>query len=383
MSTTLLPIRRALLSVSDKTGLIPFARALVSQGVALLSTGGTYQALQQENIPVQEVSAHTGFPEIMAGRVKTLHPTIHGGILARRGIDDDVLQTHDIAPIDLVVVNLYPFVETIAKPNCTLEDAIENIDIGGPTMVRAAAKNHAFVTVVVNPSDYDGIVAALASSQGLEHDMRFELAVKAFEHTAAYDAAIANYLGTLTQKGTSDFPQTLTLQFHQAEVLRYGENSHQAGAFYRDSYPPAGCIATSKQHQGKALSYNNIADADTALETVKLFEGAACVIVKHANPCGVAVADTIGQAYQRAFETDPESAFGGVIAFNQPLDEHTARAIMDQQFVEVIIAPSITDSALACLQKKPSLRVLSAGLWLSTQRESHLPVHHRIRGYGH
>lgn len=365
-------IRRALLSVSDKTGLVPFAKALVELGVELLSTGGTFKLLQDEGIPAIEISEYTGFPEMMDGRVKTLHPKVHGGILARRDQDQEVMAKHDIPPIDLVVVNLYPFEATVAKPDCDLPTAIENIDIGGPTMLRAAAKNNRFVTVVVNPSDYESLVSELQANEcALTQAMRFDFAVKTFEHTAAYDGAIANYLGAklpiAEDAVESSLPRTFNSQFHKAQDMRYGENPHQAAAFYVERDPAEASISTAKQLQGKALSYNNIADTDAALECVKEFLEPACVIVKHANPCGVAVAESPLAAYERAFQTDPTSAFGGIIAFNRELDAETAQRIVDQQFTEVIIAPSVSPEALAITSAKQNVRVLSCGQW-PTQR---------------
>jgi phosphoribosylaminoimidazolecarboxamide formyltransferase/IMP cyclohydrolase len=366
----LLPIRRALISVSDKAGIVEFAQALIAQGVEILSTGGTYRLLSEKGLKITEVSDYTGFPEMMDGRVKTLHPKIHGGILARRGQDDDVMHAHDIKPIDMVIVNLYPFEATVAKPNCSLEDAIENIDIGGPTMVRAAAKNNAFVSIVVNASDYNNILTEMKNNKGaLSQATRFDLAIKAYEHTAAYDGAIANYFGRLVPGGSVDFPRTFNTQFHKTQDLRYGENSHQKSAFYCEKNPPQGSIATAQQIQGKELSYNNIADTDAALETVKQFEQPACVIVKHANPCGVAIADNIFKAYKLAFATDSESAFGGIIAFNRELDAETAKAICDKQFVEVIIAPSISDAAKAAVAEKKNVRLLACGEWQSTKAD--------------
>jgi len=363
------PVQRALLSVSDKTGVIEFAKQLDELGIELLSTGGTAKLLMDNNIPVTEVSDYTGFPEMMDGRVKTLHPKIHGGILARRGTDDTVMEQHDIPPIDLVIVNLYPFAETIAKDNCTLDDAIENIDIGGPTMVRAAAKNHAHVSIVVNPSDYPLIEQELKNNKGtISSETRFKLATKAFEHTAAYDGMIANYLGAIVEngkplkKGEQVFPSTFNTQFKLQQTTRYGENSHQKGAFYVEPKQTEANIATARQLQGKELSYNNIADTDAALECVKQFENEpACVIVKHANPCGVAIGSNLLDAYQRAFSTDPESAFGGIIAFNQELDETTAQTIVDKQFVEVIIAPSVSQGAIEAVKAKKNVRLLECG----------------------
>ncbi len=359
-------VSRALISVSDKTGIVEFARALSALNIELLSTGGTYKLLKDNNIPVVEVSEHTGFPEMMDGRVKTLHPKIHGGILARRGIDEAVMQAHDIAPIDLVIVNLYPFAQTVAKPNCSLEDAIENIDIGGPTMVRAAAKNHASVGIIVNSSDYGRVIDELTANKTLSHATRFDLAVKAFEHTAQYDGMIAQYLGARVGKdegaAPDQFARTFNLQLVKAQDLRYGENPHQSAAFYVDPYAKEASVATSKQLQGKELSYNNIADTDAALECVKSFAKPACVIVKHANPCGVAVSlDGIKAAYDLAYATDPESAFGGIIAFNRPLDVETAQAIIARQFVEVIIAPSIEAGVLEVTAAKQNVRVLTCG----------------------
>lgn len=364
MSQDLIAVKRALISVSDKTGIVEFAQALVAQGVELLSTGGTYRLLQENNIAVVEVSQYTGFPEMMDGRVKTLHPKIHGGILARRGQDDEIMAQHGIDAIDMVVVNLYPFEQTVANPDCSLEDAIENIDIGGPTMVRAAAKNNAFVNIVVNASDYGTIVEEMQANNGATSQAtRFDLAIKAYEHTAAYDGAIANYFGRKVPGGNENFPRTFNSQFTKTQDMRYGENSHQNSAFYVEKNAPAGSISSASQLQGKELSYNNIADTDAALETVKLFDEPACVIVKHANPCGVAVAQNIGKAYELAFATDPESAFGGIIAFNRELDAATAKAICDKQFVEVIIAPSISSEARSAVAEKKNVRLLECGEW--------------------
>lgn len=358
------PVNRALISVSDKTGIVEFSRALVARNVQLLSTGGTFKLLRDNEVAVTEVSDHTGFPEMMDGRVKTLHPKIHGGILGRRGQDDAVMMEHGIAPIDLVVVNLYPFAQTVANPDCTLEDAIENIDIGGPTMVRAAAKNHAHVGIVVNSTDYAVVLASLDKHNGLAQALRFDLAVKAFEHTAQYDGMIANYLGARVNASVDKFPRTFNAQLIKAQDLRYGENPHQSAAFYVEANPREVSVATAKQLQGKELSYNNIADTDAALECVKSFVKPACVIVKHANPCGVAVSlDGIGAAYDLAYATDTESAFGGIIAFNRELDAATAKAIVDRQFVEVIIAPSATDDALKVVAVKQNIRVLVCGEW--------------------
>lgn len=366
------PIRRALLSVSDKTGILEFAQALHARGVELLSTGGTAKLLADNDIPVKEVSDHTGHPEIMDGRVKTLHPKIHGGILGRRGTDEAVMADNHIAPIDMVVVNLYPFANTVAKEGCTLEDAIENIDIGGPTMVRAAAKNNKDVTIIVRASDYDRVLAELEANDGsTTYNTRFDLAIAAYEHTAQYDGMIANYFGTMVksygddaeQATGSKFPRTFNTQFIKKQDMRYGENSHQDAAFYVEADVEEASVATATQLQGKALSYNNIADTDAALECVKEFDQPACVIVKHANPCGVALGENILDAYERAFKTDPTSAFGGIIAFNRELDGETAQQIVAKQFVEVIIAPTISDEAKAAVAKKKNVRLLECGQW--------------------
>ena len=366
------PIRRALLSVSDKTGIVEFARALQARGVELLSTGGTARLLADAGLPVTEVSDYTGFPEMMDGRVKTLHPKVHGGILGRRGIDDGIMSQHGISPIDLVAVNLYPFAATVANPDCSLADAIENIDIGGPTMVRSAAKNHKDVTIVVNASDYDRVIDEMDSNDNsLSYATRFDLAIAAFEHTAAYDGMIANYFGTkvpsygVIDETSSDskFPRTINFQFIKKQDMRYGENAHQAAAFYVEADVKEASVSTATQLQGKALSYNNIADTDAALECVKQFIDPACVIVKHANPCGVALGDDILQAYDRAYKTDPTSAFGGIIAFNRELDAATAEAIVSRQFVEVIIAPAVTAEARDVVAKKANVRLLECGFW--------------------
>ncbi|MAY72978.1 bifunctional phosphoribosylaminoimidazolecarboxamide formyltransferase/IMP cyclohydrolase [Halomonas litopenaei] len=354
-----LAVRRALISVSDKTGIVDFARALADMGVELLSTGGTYRLLADNAIAVTEVSEHTGFPEIMDGRVKTLHPRIHGGILGRRGQDDEVMAEHDIAPIDMVVVNLYPFAATVARPDCSLEDAIENIDIGGPTMVRACAKNHAYTSIVVNADDYDRVIAEMRDNGGaLAEATRFDLAVKAFEHTAGYDGAIADYLGRRVEGAEDGFPRTYNLQLTKKQSMRYGENPHQQAAFYVEEGASEPSVSTAVTLQGKPLSFNNVADTDAALECVKSFDDTACVIVKHANPCGVAVGESALAAYDKAFATDPTSAFGGIIAFNVPLDADTARAIIDRQFVEVIIAPGVSDEAQAIVAEKKNVRLL-------------------------
>jgi phosphoribosylaminoimidazolecarboxamide formyltransferase/IMP cyclohydrolase len=381
------PIKRALLSVSDKTGIVDFARSLAEKGVDLLSTGGTAKLLADNGIKVTEVSDYTGHPEIMDGRVKTLHPKVHGGILARRGMDEAVMIENDISAIDIVVVNLYPFANAVADENCTLENAIENIDIGGPTMVRAAAKNHKDVTIVVNASDYSRVLTEMNANNGsLTYQTRFDLAIAAYEHTAAYDGMIANYFGKMLPAYSSDdtsaedestdsankeaqsfkFPRTFNSQFIKTQDLRYGENSHQDAAFYVEANPEEASVSTATQLQGKALSYNNIADTDAALECVKEFDEPACVIVKHANPCGVSIGDNILAAYEGAYKTDPTSAFGGIIAFNRELDADTAEAIVSRQFVEVIIAPSISADAAQIVAAKPNLRLLECGQWNTT-----------------
>ncbi|MBV8063645.1 MAG: bifunctional phosphoribosylaminoimidazolecarboxamide formyltransferase/IMP cyclohydrolase, partial [Nevskia sp.] len=356
--------RRALLSVSDKHGLIEFAAQLAAHGIELVSTGGTFKSLRAAGIAAREVSEVTGFPEIMDGRVKTLHPKIHGGILARRGTDEAVMAEHGIAPIDLIVVNLYPFEQTVARPAVGIDEAIENIDIGGPAMVRASAKNHAHVAIVVDPADYATVLAALDGA-GLDDTLRRQLATKAFAHTSRYDAAVAAYLSSLEADGGRDFfPGVLGLQFDKKQAMRYGENPHQRAAFYTERHAPSGSIGAARQLQGKELSYNNVADADAALECVKSFVKPACVIVKHANPCGVAVSlDGIGKAYDLAWQTDPTSAFGGIIAFNRELDAATARAIAERQFVEVIIAPQVSAEAREVLAAKQNVRLLESGAW--------------------
>ncbi len=359
-------ITRALISVSDKTGVVEFARDLHQAGVEILSTGGTARLLKENGIPVVEVGDYTGFPEMMDGRVKTLHPKIHGGILGRRGTDDEVMAEHGIGRIDLVAVNLYPFQQAVADPDCTLEQAIENIDIGGPTMIRAAAKNHRDVAVVVDPRDYGRIVQEMREHDGQVSEATcFELAVKTFEHTAQYDGAIANWLGRIHPDGSrEDFGRTINLQFRKAQGMRYGENPHQKAAFYVEEHVEESSVATAHQLQGKELSYNNIADTDAALECVKQFdEGPACVIVKHANPCGVALGGSLREAYDRAYATDPESAFGGIIAFNQELDGDTAASIVERQFVEVIIAPTVSAEAIEAVSAKKNVRLLACGEW--------------------
>jgi phosphoribosylaminoimidazolecarboxamide formyltransferase / IMP cyclohydrolase len=358
-------IRRALLSVSDKAGLVDFARALLTHGVEILSTGGTAQLLKLNGVVVTEVADYTGFPEMMDGRVKTLHPKIHGGILARRDQPDDTraMEAHGIPPIDMVVVNLYPFAKTVAKGGCTMDDAIENIDIGGPAMVRAAAKNHRFVAAVTDPADYAPLMKKMKAGGGaLVLEDRYALAAKAFSHTAEYDGAISSWLTARDAQGSARaFPDRLNLQFRLAQELRYGENPHQSAAFYVERDPPAGTLATFRQLQGKELSYNNIADADAAWECCRTFEVPACVIVKHANPCGVAVADGPLAAYRNAFSTDPTSAFGGIIAFNRPVDGAAADAVA-KQFVEVVIAPSYDEAARQAFAARKNVRLLEIAL---------------------
>ncbi len=358
----LTPVRRALLSVSDKTGIVELARELRERGIELLSTGGTARLLVQHGIPVKEVAAHTGFPEIMGGRVKTLHPKIHGGLLGRRGIDEAVMRENGIEAIDLLAVNLYPFAATVARPGCSYEDAVDNIDIGGPAMVRAAAKNHASVTVLVDPQDYRALLDELAANQGATTEsLRRRLSAKAFAHTAQYDAMVAAYFIGANGGSGPAFPDDLNLSFRKLKNLRYGENPHQQAAFYADSQAIGPSVTTAERLQGKELSYNNIADADAALECVRQFDAPACVIVKHGNPAGVALAGDITAAYQRAYRTDPTSAFGGVIAFNRPLDAGTTAAILGQQFVEVILAPEVADAARQLLAAKENVRVLAVG----------------------
>lgn len=353
-------IRRALLSVSDKTDIVEFARCLHHREVELLSTGGTARLLRDHGLPVTEIAEHTGFPEIMDGRVKTLHPVIHGGLLGRRGIDEAVMAEQAIAPIDLLVVNLYPFEQTVARTDCTLDQAIENIDIGGPAMLRAAAKNHAGAAVVTDPAQYPALIRELSDNAGaLSGATRLQLAITAFNRVAQYDAAISDYLSALRPDGSrSEFPAQRNSCYVKLMALRYGENPHQQAALYRDLHPLPGSLATFRQHQGKALSYNNIADADAAWECVRQFEQPACVIVKHANPCGVAVAEDGPTAYEKAYRTDPTSAFGGIIAFNRRLDVDTARAIVERQFVEVILAPAVDAEALVVTAAKGNVRVL-------------------------
>jgi len=366
----LVPVRRALLSVSDKTGLIDLGRRLAARGIELLSTGGSARALREAGIAVTDVSELTGFPEIMDGRVKTLHPKVHGGLLGRRGTDDAVMAELGIAPIDLLVLNLYPFESTVARPGCTLEDAIENIDIGGPAMLRSAAKNWNDVGVLTSPEQYADALAEIEQDGGLSRATRFQLAVAAFNNVASYDGAISDYLSGLkldeareTIAGHEAFPGQVNGRFVKLMDLRYGENPHQQAAFYRDLYPAPGTLATFRQLQGKELSFNNIADADAAWECVRSFVKPACVIVKHANPCGVAVSlEGIGKAYDLAYQTDPTSAFGGIIAFNREVDGATARAIVERQFVEVVLAPAYAEDALAAFKKKGNVRVLAIPL---------------------
>jgi phosphoribosylaminoimidazolecarboxamide formyltransferase/IMP cyclohydrolase len=364
MSSDLLPVRRALLSVSDKTGLLELARALAARNVELLSTGGTAKAIREAGLPVKDVSDVTGFPEMMDGRVKTLHPMVHGGLLGRAGTDDAVMAQHGIAPIDLLVLNLYPFEAVTAKADCTLADAVENIDIGGPAMLRSAAKNFARVAVATSPDQYPALLAELEANDGqLSAAKRLELSVAAFNRVAQYDAAISNYLSAVTDTGAAvpvrnEYPAQMNSSFIKVMDLRYGENPHQSGVFYRDLYPVPGTLATFVQLQGKELSYNNLADADAAWECVRQFDVPACVIVKHANPCGVAVAADVGAAYEMAYNTDPTSAFGGILAFNRTLDAATAKAILDRQFVEVLIAPDYEPAALEYATKKANVRVL-------------------------
>jgi len=356
------PIRRALLSVSDKTGVVEFARALAARHIEILSTGGTARLLAEHGVSAREVADYTGFPEIMDGRVKTLHPKIHGGLLGRRGVDDAVMAQHGIAPIDLLAVNLYPFAATAARPGSHRAEAIENIDIGGPAMLRAAAKNYEAVLVVVDPADYALVLGELDAHQGgSDLATRARFAAKAFAHTARYDTMIAAYLAAEHAPAEGAFPQTLALIFDKVQELRYGENPHQQAACYRDPTARAGGVASARLLQGKELSFNNIADADAAVECVREFEATACVIVKHANPCGVAIARTALDAYERAYRTDPTSAFGGVIAFNRELDGATASAIVERQFVEVLVAPAVDAEAARVLASKANVRVLVLG----------------------
>ena len=367
-------IKRALISVSDKTGIVDFARQLAAFQIEILSTGGTASLLRREGFAVKDVAEFTGFPEMLDGRVKTLHPKVHGGLLGMRDNPEHVakMQEHGILPIDMVVVNLYPFEATVAKPDCTLEDAIENIDIGGPTMLRSAAKNNRDVTVLVDHVDYAGVLEEMKANAGaVSRETNFRLAVKVYQHTAAYDGAISNWLGRKLGSEDAEFPPTLTLQFKKAQGMRYGENPHQSAAFYVEKELREASIATARQLQGKELSYNNIGDTDAALECVKQFaEAPACVIVKHANPCGAALGKSALQAYRKAFRTDPTSAFGGIIAFNRELDGATLKRILDRQFVEVVIAPAVTAEAVALARAKPNVRLLECGAWPSTPAAS-------------
>jgi len=364
-------VRQALISVSDKTGVVELARALAQMQVAILSTGGTAKLLADNGIAVTEVAEYTGYPEMLDGRLKTLHPMIHGGLLARRDLPAHMAAIKDagIEPIDLVVVNLYPFTQTVARPGCTLPEAIENIDIGGPTMLRSAAKNHAGVAVLVDPADYQPLLDEMLAHGGrVSAATRLVLAKKVFTHTAAYDGAISNYLTGLDDAlKPQEFPERLTLQFAKVQAMRYGENPHQSAAFYRDIDPAAGSLASYAQLQGKELSYNNIGDADAAWECVKTFSEPACVIVKHANPCGVAIGNNVLEAYQRAFQTDPTSAFGGIIAFNRPLDAPTADAVA-KQFMEVLIAPAYDAAAKKALESRTNVRVLTVALAAGANR---------------
>src|SRR5512137_203457 len=366
-------ITRALISVSDKSGVVEFSRELARYGVEILPTGGTAKLLREAGLAVKDVSDFTGFPEMLDGRVKTLHPKVHGGLLGMRSNPDHVatMKEHGIEAIDMVVVNLYPFEATVARPDCTLEDAIENIDIGGPTMLRSAAKNNADVTVITDPADYRKVLEEMAAGGGsVSSATNFQLAVKVYQHTAAYDGAISNWLGSRLGESVDRFPATMTLQYQKTQEMRYGENAHQAAAFYVEREVSEASIATARQLQGKELSYNNIADTDAALECVKQFmEGPACVIVKHANPCGVAIGATILEAYEKAYSTDTESAFGGIIAFNCNLDGATAKAIVDRQFVEVIIAPKVLPEAIEIVAAKKNVRLLECGMWPAKSAE--------------
>lgn len=360
MTADRLPVRRALLSVSDKTGLTDLARALAALGVELISTGGTAKALRDAGLAVRDVSELTQFPEMMDGRVKTLHPLVHGGLLGRSGTDDAVMADHGIAPIDLLVLNLYPFEKVAANPDSTMDEIVENIDIGGPAMLRSAAKNFARVAVATDPAQYAALVEELQGNDAtLSARTRFSMSVAAFNRVAQYDAFISDYLSSINEDGTrSHFPAQQNSNFVKVMDLRYGENPHQQAAFYRDLWPVPGTLATFTQLQGKELSFNNLADSDAAWECVRQFEGTACVIVKHANPCGVAEAADNAAAYELAYGTDPTSAFGGIIAFNRTLDAATAKTILDRQFVEVLIAPDYEPAALEYAKKKANVRVL-------------------------
>lgn len=371
------------MSVSDKQGLTPLATVLREHGVQLMSTGGTFRQLGEAGLEVSEVADYTGFPEMMDGRVKTLHPMVHGGLLGRRELDGAVMTEHGIKPIDLLVVNLYPFEAAVAAEPANLINAIENIDIGGPAMLRSAAKNFESVAVVADPHDYDDLLAEMAERGGcLSLETRFRLAVKTFELVARYDAAISNYLSAVTADGEppADYAGTLTMQFSRRQVMRYGENPHQSAAFYVEANGPAGSVAQSLQHQGKALSYNNVADTDAALQCVQAFDQPACVIVKHANPCGVAVREDLIEAYDRAFMTDPTSAFGGIIAFNREVDEALAALITERQFSEVIAAPSYTQAALKVFESKKNVRILDVGAVADASSNSPLADFKRVVG---
>jgi phosphoribosylaminoimidazolecarboxamide formyltransferase/IMP cyclohydrolase len=363
------PRRRALVSVSDKKGLVPFAEELVTLSFDIVSTGGTASLLREAGIPVINVTDVTGFPEIMDGRVKTLHPNVHGGLLARAGKDDAAVQKHGIELIDLAVVNLYPFGQVVANPKSTEADAIENIDVGGPAMLRAAAKNHARVTVVVDPADYEKVLEHFRSGKQPPAAFKRRLATKAFAHTAAYDAQIASYLGGRGEDAAAPYPERLVRAWQRKSLLRYGENPHQSAALYVDPAAPAGALAAATLIQGKPLSFNNLTDADAALACVRSWARPACVIVKHANPCGVATGKKLKSAYERAYLSDPTSAYGGVIAFNRALDERTAQTILDNQFAEVIVAPKIEGRAAEILERKPNIRVLECGEKAAQARE--------------
>lgn len=370
-------IKRAIISVSDKTNLIPFAKGLVELGVEILSTGGTARLFAEEGITVTKVEQYTGFPEIMGGRVKTLHPKVHGGLLGRLGVDEAVMSEHGIIATDMLVVNLYPFAETIAKPDCRYDDAVENIDIGGPAMLRAGAKNHERVTVLTDPADYNDVLREMTSQSGsLAYATRKRLAAKVYAHTAQYDAQIANYLSQ--QQNEAEEPTIILNAYQQKQALRYGENPHQSAAVYTEINSREVGVANAPLLQGKALSYNNLADADAAVAAVYEYDELACVIVKHANPCGIAEGGTLLEAYERAYACDPTSAFGGIIAFNRPLDVSTATEIIKRQFVEVIIAPVVSSDALAVLSEKPNVRVLALGE--GYQQPTEMQMQHRISG---
>ncbi|MGH8214336.1 MAG: bifunctional phosphoribosylaminoimidazolecarboxamide formyltransferase/IMP cyclohydrolase, partial [Rhodanobacteraceae bacterium] len=360
--------RRALLSVSDKTGLADLGRALHALGIEIISTGGSARSLREASVPVREVSDLTGFPEIMDGRVKTLHPKVHGGLLGRRGADEAVMRELAIAPIDLLIVNLYPFARTVANAGSSYDEAIEEIDIGGPAMLRAGAKNHERVTVVCDPADYPDLVETLRRDGGTSFEQRRRLAARVFAHTARYDGMIADWMAARAEgEPTEAYPPTLHLALRRSQELRYGENPHQAAALYVDGVAPAGTVAGASVLAGKEMSYNNLVDADTALECVKAFDKTpACVIVKHANPCGVALGNDPIDAYGRAFACDSTSAFGGIIAFNRPIDGGLVQRILANQFVEVLVAPAFDEAALSALRKKPNVRALATGEWTTS-----------------